>query len=111
MVEEKRNAVWNESKCGNLFTEMMAQRRQGRRYGWMGGRDGRVCEGGSCKSLIPRFHQRVQIWRHLLFSRPAADQRETHRVGKEGRKGEGEKRIRVVGESLNGSRITKKESG
>lgn len=32
--------------------------------GWLGGR---VFEEGSGESLIPRFHQCVQIWRHLLL--------------------------------------------
>lgn len=35
--------------------------------GLNGGRNGRVVEGGLCESLIPRFHQRVQIWTHLLL--------------------------------------------
>lgn len=46
---------------------MMAQKREGRKDGWIGGRNGRVFEGGSCESLIPRFHQCVQIWRYLLL--------------------------------------------
>lgn len=46
----------------------------------MDGRNGRVVEGGSCESLIPQFHQRVQIWTHLLLHEacsqdpPLADQ-------------------------------------
>lgn len=35
--------------------------------GLNGGRNGRVVEGGLCESLIPQFHQRVQIWTHLLL--------------------------------------------
>lgn len=48
-------------------TKVMAQKWEHRRNGWMGGRNGKAFEGGSCESLIPRFHQRVQIWRHLLL--------------------------------------------
>jgi len=73
---------------------MMAPKKEGREEGgmdgWMdrptGGRNGSVLEGGSCESLVPRFHQRVQIWRHLLFSRPAADQGENWRGEGEGEK-------------------------
>lgn len=57
--------------------------------GWMRGRKGRVFEGGSCESLIPRFHQRVQIWRLLLLSSPVLKTR--HGPGRklEDRKGKG----------------------
>lgn len=60
----------------------------------MRGRNGRVFEGGSCESLIPRFHQRVQIWRLLLLSSPVLKTRHgpgrklEDRIGK-GRAGEG----------------------
>lgn len=45
-------------------------------------------EGGSCESLIPRFHQRVQIWRHLLLHEacsqdPPLTREKTGALGKE----------------------------
>ncbi|TNN63103.1 hypothetical protein EYF80_026719 [Liparis tanakae] len=71
-----------------------------------GGRNGSVREGGSCESLIPRFHQRVQIWRHLLFSRPAADQGGNWRGEGEGEKKK-KKKTRPMGEvSFTSLRLT-----
>lgn len=65
--EKKRKGGRRGSAWGTPWTKMMAQKREGRRYAWMGGRNGRVFDGGLCESLIPWFHQRVQIWRHLLL--------------------------------------------
>lgn len=88
---------------------MMAQKREGRRAGWMGGRNGRVFEGGLCESLIPRFHQRVQIWRHLLLHEACSQDPPLTREKTGGwGGGGGRKKERPVGESLSERKMAEK---
>lgn len=71
--------------------------------------DGRVFEGGSCESLIPWFHQRVQIWTHLLLHEACSQDPPLTRekTGGKGREG-GRKKERAVGESLSERNMAEK---